>query len=63
MDYREKYTQTGRRDNKKQKIKLEKGQLHGATKMTREGRLMKRKEGIKILGHLARITMNSELSL
>jgi hypothetical protein len=62
MDHREKYPQTGRRGNKKQKIKLEKGQLHGETKMTREGRLIKRKELAKILGHPARITMNSELS-
>ena len=44
MDHREKYPQTGRRDNKKQQIKLEKGQLHGETKMTREERLFKRKE-------------------
>jgi hypothetical protein len=28
-----------------------------------EGRLIKRKEWVKILGHPARITMNSELSL
>jgi hypothetical protein len=44
MYHREKYPQTERKDNKKQKIKLEKGQLHGKTKMTREGKLIKTKE-------------------
>jgi hypothetical protein len=44
MYHREKYSQTGRRDNKKQKIKLKKEQLHEETKMTREGRLIKRNE-------------------
>ena len=62
MDHREKYPPTGRRGNKKQKINLEKGQLHGETKMTIEGRLIKRKELVKILGHPARIIMNSQLS-
>jgi hypothetical protein len=44
------------------KSNWKKGQLHGETKMTREGRLIKRKELVKILGHPARITMNSEFS-
>jgi hypothetical protein len=44
MDHRVKHPQTGRRDNAKQNIKLETGQLRGETKMTREGRPIKRKE-------------------
>lgn len=45
------------------KSNWKKGQLHGETKLTKEGRLMKRNELVQILGHPARITMNSELSL